>query len=886
VTTHTFTVNGDRHEWDGGSEATLLDVLRGRLGLMGTRFGCGLGQCGACFVLLDGNPVASCDTPLWSVDGRRVVTVEGLADGASLHPVQQAVLREQAAQCGYCVSGILVSAAALLEKNPHPDEPAVVAALDRNLCRCGAHGRLIRAILGATDQAACEPRPAEPIPPAPASEPRPAEPRLPVALPKNLAANPRLGHWVGVAPNGTVTVRVGKVELGQGITTALAQLAADELDVDLARVRMRPAATDEGPNEGTTAGSMSIADSGAALRQACAEVRAAFVAHAVATLDLDASTVTVCDGVIRDAAGRRTTTYGDLAAQVDLDRDADGTVTTKRPDELRLTGTSVARLDLPDKVTGRPRFIHDLLLPGQRYGRVVRPPSPAAKLVEVDLAAVRALPGVLAVVRDGRFLGVVAADEPTADRAADALRTAARWDETATLPDEDDLPGFLRAGPVDSFAVVAPDPAESHDVVQHDVVQQVRASYSRPFLAHASMAPSCAAAWCDGDTVRVWSHTQGVYPLRTAIAAALDLSVDRVVVRHVEGAGCYGHNGADDAAFDAVLLARAVPGQPVHLRWSRRDELTWAPFGSAMAIDVEAGVDATGNVVTWTSQVWSQGHTSRPGYAGSPGLLAASHREGAPAPPVAADPPVAAGAGLARNAIPGYGFAHRDIRGHRALHTPLRSSALRSLGAFANVFAIESFMDELALAAGRDPLEYRLAHLTDPRARDVLLAAAELGRLSDGPSSDSVGLGIGYARYKDRGAYCAVVAEVEAVHEVRLRRLAVAVDVGRVVNPDGVRNQIEGGAIQAASWTLAERVRFDRERVTSADWESYPILRFSEVPRVDVQVLSRPDEPSVGAGEAAQGPTAAAIANALAAALSIRVRDLPLSQDRLLAAMD
>jgi CO/xanthine dehydrogenase Mo-binding subunit len=259
---------------------------------------------------------------------------------------------------------------------------------------------------------------------------------------------------------------------------------------------------------------------------------------------------------------------------------------------------------------------------------------------------------------------------------------------------------------------------------------------------------------------------------------------------------------------------------------------------------------------------------------------------------------VAAGAGLARNAIPGYGFARRDIRGHRALTTPLRSSALRSLGAFANVFAIDSFMDELALAAGRDPLEYRLAHLTDPRARDVLLAAAELGHFAYGPSStnglssadrpsaDSVGLGIGYARYKDRGAYCAVVAEVEAVHEVRLRRLAVAVDVGRVVNPDGVRNQIEGGAIQAASWTLAERVRFDRERVTSADWESYPILRFSDVPRVDVQVLSRPDEPSVGAGEAAQGPTAAAIANALAAALSIRVRDLPLSQDRILAAMD
>jgi nicotinate dehydrogenase subunit B len=649
-----------------------------------------------------------------------------------------------------------------------------------------------------------------------------------MTLPRSLAANPRLSDWVRLAPDGCFEIRVGKVELGQGILTALAQIAADELDVPLDRVRMRPAGTVEGPDEGITAGSLSVADSGAALRQACAEVRAL-----------------------------RATGAGDWH------RDADGSARPKSAAELRVVGTSVPRLDLPDKVAGRPRYVHDLRLPGQLYGRVVRPPSPGARLVSVDAPAP-------STVVDGSFLGVVAASEPLVARAADALARSARWEEADTLPDEEALPAFLRDGPVETSTVVA----GSFGEATH------RATYSRPFLAHASIAPSCAVAQWDGDTVRVWSHTQGPHPLRRAIAQALGLPPERVEVWHVEGAGAYGHNAADDAAFDAVLLARAVPGRPVQVRWSRRDELAWAPFGSAMVADVAATVDAGGTVTAWSYDVWSQGHVARPGYAGSPGLLAAAYvAKPHPLPPPA-DPPPERGGGTARNAVPIYAFPQRSIRAHRALRAPLRSSSLRSLGAFLNVFAIESFMDELAAVAGRDPLDHRLAHLTDPRARAVLLAAAELG----GWGGDNRGLGL--ARYKDRGAYCAVVAEVEAEREIRVRRLAIAVDVGRVVNPDGVRNQIEGGAVQAASWTLKERVRFDRRRVTSVDWESYPILRFSEVPRVDVALLDRPDEPSVGAGEAAQGPTAAAIGNALAAALGVRVRDLPLTPERVIAAIN
>jgi CO/xanthine dehydrogenase Mo-binding subunit len=585
---------------------------------------------------------------------------------------------------------------------------------------------------------------------------------------------------------------------------------------------------------------------------------------------------------VRTADGAAALSYAELAPLVDLDRDAGPLVPTKDPAELRWTGRSLPRIDLPDKVTGAPRFLSDLRLPGQLWGRVVRPPSPAAVLAEVALDAVRGLPGVLAVVRDGSFLGVVADDERRADLAADRLRALAGWRERPSLPDEDDLDGYLRAGPHAEIPVDdSGDPAGAPPVAR-----MLSASYSRPFLAHASMSPSCGAAVWDDAGVHVWSSTQNVFGLRAAIAQALSLDAGAVAVVHVESAGAYGHNAADDAAFDAVLLARAVPERPVHVRWSRTDELAWSPFGSPMVVDVTAGLDADGRLVSWEADIWSQGHTSRPGFAGAPGLLAAAHVAEPHPMPAPVDPPPERGGGGSRNAVPGYTVPRRRITGHRLQQVALRSSSLRTLGAYTNVFAIESMVDELALAAGSDPLDFRLAHLADDRGRAVLLAAAEragwAGRARDGDT----GFGLGYARYKDKGAWCAVVAEVEARSELRLRRLTLAVDVGRVVNPDGVRNQIEGGAVQAASWTLKERVRFDRTRITSTDWESYPILRFAETPQVDVVLLDRPDQPSLGSGEAAQGPTAGAIGNAVADALGVRVRDLPLTADRVISAID
>ena len=696
----------------------------------------------------------------------------------------------------------------------------------------------------------------------------------------SLAANPILGDWLRIRSDGIVEVRSGKVELGQGVLTALAQIAAEELDVDITRVQMIAAATDSSPDEGFTAGSRSIQHSGAALRRVCAEARALYLDVAAAKLAITTDELDVADGRISGPDGSYTS-YWELADDALLDRAATGEASPKAESDYAVVGTDVARLDLPDKLTGRPRYLHDLMLDGQLYGRVIRPPSRGATLRDIDSGPALAMPGVITVVRDGEFLGVVAEREEVALRAADRLRGDATWDERPTLPDEDDLPGYLVSAGAETSALAAKEAATpSRSSRSH------AARYHRPYLAHASIGPSSAAALAHPDgRLEVWSHSQGVYQLRHDVAAALDLAPDRVVVRHVEGAGCYGHNGADDAALDAALLARAVPGRPVHVVWSRADELAWAPFGPAAVVDIAADCGDDGSVLGWRHEIWSGSYMGRPGTTPTNALLAASHRAGGEPIRAGGEPPMEWGGGTGRNALPGYDFPAYRVVNHLLTEMPLRTSALRSLGAFVNVFAAESFMDELASAAGRDPVEFRLAHLSDPRGRAALQAAAARSGWADWTPRDAIGHGIGYARYKNAAAYCAVVAEVEAAEEVRVRRLSIAVDAGLLINPDGAANQVEGGAVQATSWTLKERVRFDRLNVTSDTWEAYPILRFSEVPAIDVKFVVGQGNPPLGIGECAQGPTAAAIANAVYDALGVRVRSLPLTAEQLIAAM-
>ncbi len=708
-------------------------------------------------------------------------------------------------------------------------------------------------------------------------------------LPGSLHTNRRLSQWLSLAEPGVVQVFTGKVELGQGILTALQLLVADELDVPLAAVRLHSASTVRGPDEGVTSGSLSVQDSGGALRHACAELRAIALRKAAARTGVAAEGFDVHEGAIRTAQGERLGDYWSLLSDADLDTEFMGLARPKAAAARRLIGQAQPpRLDLADKVFGLPRFIHDLRLPGMLHGRVVRPPTLTAGLTTLPAGLAAGLPAGVQCWADGRFIAVVAAVERDADAAAAKLASRLAWQPGQPLPDAHDLAAFLQAAPAQTTVTI--ERGETADWPAGGL--RHRAAYFKPYLAHASIGPSCAVARWDGRQLEVWTHSQGIHNLRDDLVKALareavPLARADIAVHHVEGAGCYGHNGADDVALDAVLMALRSPHQPVRVLWSRADELTHSPFGAAHLVELNARVDEAGHITHWQHELWANGYSSRPGRAALPSLLAASERADATALPMPINPPLAAGGGADRNAVPAYTLPNLLVINHRLTVMPLRTSAMRALGAYANVFAIESFMDELARARGEDALAFRRRHLQDPRALAVLDTAVQRStwwaRRATEP--EGTGHGLAWARYKNTGAWCAVLARVRVEQQVQVLSLDIVVDVGMVVDLDGVINQIEGGAIQSVSWTLKEQVGFGAQGITSADWTTYPVLRFSEVPEVCVHVIDRPDEPPLGAGEAAQGPVAAALANAVHDALGVRVRTLPLSADNLLRAI-
>lgn len=698
-------------------------------------------------------------------------------------------------------------------------------------------------------------------------------------LPPTLDKNRRLDRWARINPDGTVTVRSGKVEIGQGIVSAIAQIAAEELDVNYSRIRTVPVDTTISPNEGSTSGSRSIEEGGEAMRQACAEIRDALLQAAARKLNASLERLAVEDGTISVRGSGDTITYWQLAPEVDLARDATGQVRPKPADEFKLVGKALPRLDITAKLTGAA-FIHDLDLPGMLHGRIVRPPSYRAKLISLDDAAATAAAGVRAIVREGSFLGVIAGREEQAVKAMKALARGCEWREQADLPDVDAMPDFLLAQPAEDETLSDKSAASA----AHG--KTLTATYTRPYLAHASIGPSCAVAWWHDGTLEIWSHSQSIYALRDEIAKILKLPAGNVVARHADGAGCYGHNGADDVALDAALLARAVEGHPVRVQWMREDEFAWEPFGPTMVVKVGGSLAANGTIADWKEEIWGNRHITRPGRQPEPGLLAAWHFDQGFEPPPAVDMPLAMGGGSQRNAVPYYDFPGQRVVNHAVKTMPVRTSTLRALGAYLNVFAIESFMDELAAASGSDPVEFRLRHLKDERAQAVIRAAAAKAGWKPGAKGDGTrGMGIGFARYKNIGDYVAVVAEVAVAESVRVVRAVAAIDCGRIVNPDGIINQVEGGIVQATSWTLKEQVRFDRTRITTRTWEDYPILTFSEAPKVETVLIDRPGQASLGVGEGMAGPTAAAIANAVFNAMGVRVRELPMTPERIVAAM-
>ena len=697
-------------------------------------------------------------------------------------------------------------------------------------------------------------------------------------LPGSLKTQPLLDGWIRIDADGGITVFTGKAELGQGIKTALIQVAAEELVVRPARIVLVSANTERTPDEGYTAGSHSMQDSGTAIRHAAAQVRTILVARAAERLGLPAPQLTLDDGVIR-ADPKRSVSYAELVAGPVLHVRAQARSDVRDAGSHTVVGQSLPRIDVPAKLSGGAAYVQDLRFNDMVHGRVLRPPSPQATLRKLDADLTNRMPGVLKVVRDGRFVAVIAEREYQAIVALRVLADSAQWDEPATLPAVDRLYESMRDSPSQDTVIL------QRGEITGAGVKSVAATYRRPYLMHASIGPSCALARFVDDKYTVWTHSQGVFPLRKALAQMLRVAPDQVHCIHAEGAGCYGHNAADDVAADAALLARAMPGRPVRVQWMREDEHAWEPFGPPMIGSVKAMLDATGRISEWNYAVWSNTHSSRPGAAGD--LLAATHLAQPFTPPAPKPLPQPEGGGD-RNAIPLYVLPNALVVHHFLPAMPLRVSALRSLGAYLNVFAIECFIDELAQAASADPVAFRLQHLDDARALEVIRVAADRFGWSGYTRQNGRGRGFAFARYKNLAAYVAMAIEVEVrrdTGEIRILRAVAAVDSGEAVNPDGIRNQIEGGIIQSASWTLLEEVKFDATRVTSLDWGGYPILRFPGVPEsIDVHIADRPGQPFLGTGEAAQGPAAAAIANAVADATGTRLRELPFNRERVRAA--
>ena len=707
----------------------------------------------------------------------------------------------------------------------------------------------------------------------PAAAQAPAQSAAPPAakpLPGSLKTTPLVDAWVKIGADGTIEILTGKAELGQGITTAIVQVAAEELGLAPGAIKLTMADTGLTADEGMTAGSHSMQDSATAIRLAAATARAILIQRAAAQFGLPPSGFDTQAGAVIAPDGR-SVSFAALVQADFLHVLAEADAPLRDPAHYRIVGETWPRLDIPAKITGAEAYVQDIRLPGMLHARVIRQPSPGAMLRGLEGLALK--PGT-GLIRDGNFIAVTAEREYDAVVAMREAETAARWTETANLPVQSDIYETLLALPAETTIIHA------SGAPPVSAIKTVESVFHRPYQMHGSIGPSCAVALFKDGSLTVWSHTQGVFPLRKAIAQLAGLEEAKVRCIHIEGAGCYGHNAADDAAGDAAFIAMRMEGHPIRVQWMREQENSCEPFGPAMIARAKASLDEAGRIVDWNYGVWSNTHNNRPGPAGNLLVAQTIAKPFKPAPPKPIPQPEGGGD---RNAIPLYKLPNAVVASHFIPAMPVRVSAMRGLGAYLNIFAIESFMDQLAEAAGQDPVAFRLAHLEDARARAVIeRAAKEFGWTTPGAGSTQSGEGHGFAfaRYKNLGAYAAIALTIQVESEtgrIRVKRAVAAVDSGQAVNPGGIRNQIEGGIIQSLSWTLFEHVTYSRQRITSRDWSRYPIMRFSGLPEsVDVHVIDRPGAPFLGTGEATQGPTSAALANALFAATGRRVTSLPL----------
>lgn len=687
-----------------------------------------------------------------------------------------------------------------------------------------------------------------------------------IPVPPPLAAFPQISDWLSFSDDGSVNLLSGRVELGQGIATALTQIAADELDVAPDAIRLTQGHTGISPAEGPTVGSLSVCFGGQAIRLASSAARALMLGHAAGLLQSTANDLSVRAGEILRDGVETGLSYGSLAASVDLAVAAMDHAAPKPASERAITGQSLPRLDLRARLSGG-YLLHDMQLEGMWHGRVIQPPALNATLGELPPLG---LAEGAQLVQDGRFLAVVAPEEYTALQEAKRLASQIDWQ----------LPEPTAAHPIEALDGEI---AESETLYDYDSAPssetEITLSLAKPVLSHGSIGPSCAVAQWEGDALTVWAHSQNVFALRGSLSEILGHPIDQITVIFVPGAGCYGHNSSDDVALDAALMARAS-GRPVRALWQRGDEFQHAPLSPAMKTTMTARLDGAGRIASFDAYVVSPPHSTRPGGVPEPNLRGQQFlSDGRPMGP-GNDAPQPQG-GADRNAKPGYVIPAVRVVRARPKVVPYRASAMRGLGAFNNVILLEQLMESCAEAAGQDSIDYRLAHLDDPRAKAVIETARDMAGAQT--PADGVGYGFGYARYKNNAGYMACLARIEVSDEVHVSDIWSAADVGEAINPDGTINQIEGGIIQAISWALREEVRFAGGENLAHSWEDYPILRFSEVPRMQTRLIGPQDSAPLGAGEISSGPAGAAVVNAVRHALGVVPERLPLSRHALVS---
>jgi nicotinate dehydrogenase subunit B len=682
--------------------------------------------------------------------------------------------------------------------------------------------------------------------------------------------------FLAIHADGSVTIYTSKVDVGTGLATAFRQTAAEELDFPVERFAVIEGDTALTPDHGGTGGSSGIPRGAADIRRVAATARQALLDLGAKQLDRPSSELRIDAGDVIDSSGRRVTAAS-LIGDRRLGLKVNPNAPLKNPSTYTVVGKPILRADVPGKCAAKHPYLQDFTLPGMLHGRVVRPPSIGAKLLSIDESSIRAIPDVR-VIRIEDFLGVVAKDEWAAVRAAKEIKAV--WSDWQGLPGSEELDQYVRQAPVQRDQSIA----SRGDVAAalSSASKQLSATYYWPYQSHASLGPSCAVADAKESGTTIWSASQNPYGLRANLGKVFNISQDKMRVVYLDGSGSYGGNGADDAAADALLLSRAS-GQPVRVQWMRQDEHGWDPKGPAQLHELRGAIDANGNISAWETQMWvpdgPQGGRALLGPDSA--AMPQTHGQGAGAMTLNLDPP--------------YAVPNLRIVSHHLKETPLRLSNLRAPGKIANVFAVESFADELAAAAGMDPVAFRLRGLTDARAIEVLRRTAGAMDWQTRPSPNPhaaegdllVGRGIAYMRYKQAENYVGIgmiAAVSKATGKIAVRRVVCAHDCGLVVNPDGLRNQVEGNILQTLSRTLHEEVIFDKSRVTSVDWARYPILTFPEAPALHVELIDRPEQSAYGAGEAASAPVAAALANAIFDATGVRLRKVPFTAERVKAA--